>query len=156
MSLDWGHASPELSLVGGMLIGIACTMLLIGIGRIAGISDILNGLLGSSESEATGDTSWRLSFAAGLIAAPAALRPFLPPDGLEPQAVVASAGGFLLFFVGGILVAVGSQLANGCTSGHGICGLARFSRRSFVAVALFIAAALAVVYVMRHVRGVYP
>lgn len=145
MSIDWLNFSPTAALAGGLSIGVACTLLLLGIGRIAGISGILSGLL----DPAGRDFGWKLSFIAGLVIAPTLLKSFVPAAGV----IGAPAASSLDFLVGGLLAGLGARLANGCTSGHGICGLARFSRRSLVAVALFMATAMVVTYVRRHVLG---
>ena len=149
MSIDWVSFSPGTALAGGMLIGVACTLLLLGIGRIAGISGILGGLLGPINR----DIAWRLAFVAGLIIAPTLLKQFFAVGLPDQRALAELSGGLLHFVLGGILVGVGTRLANGCASGHGICGLGRFSGRSLVAVILFMGTAMTVVYVLRHVLG---
>lgn len=130
---------PLSALAGGALIGLAATWLLWSLGRIAGISGILNNALESRDGR-----GWRVAFLAGLIAAAGAW--FAVAD-------VAPRSGFPwpLLIAGGLLVGFGTRLGNGCTSGHGICGLARLSKRSLVAVAVFMAMAACTVYVVRHV-----
>jgi uncharacterized membrane protein YedE/YeeE len=130
--------------VGGALIGLAATLLYAALGRIAGISGILN-----SAIEQRGERDWRLAFLFGLIVAAGTW--FAIAD-------VAPRSGFPLpWLIGaGLLVGIGTRLGGGCTSGHGICGLARLSKRSLVAVLVFMGTAIVTVYVVRHVLGVLP
>ncbi len=135
---------PTTALIGGSLIGLASALLMLLSGRIAGISGILGGALTIS----AGDKFWRLSFIVGLIAAPmlmALLGDRLP----EPQMPTS----WLLIVVAGILVGFGARYGGGCTSGHGVCGLARLSARSLVATVVFTISAIAVVAIMRHGFG---
>jgi len=136
--------TPWAGLVGGMLIGLAAVLLMGGIGRIAGISGIFGGLLTAMPDS---DASWRAVFIAGLI--------------LGSLAVVAL-GGFdrdsfwfppslLIMAAGGLLVGIGTKLGGGCTSGHGVCGLARLSGRSMTATVTFLVVAVVVVFLTRHV-----
>ena len=136
--------TPLAGLVGGVLIGLAAVLLMGGIGRIAGISGIFGGLLTAMPDS---DASWRAVFIAGLI--------------LGSLAVVAL-GGFdrdsfwfppslLVMAAGGLLVGIGTKLGGGCTSGHGVCGLARLSGRSMTATVAFLAVAIVVVFLTRHV-----
>ena len=135
---------PVSALLGGCLIGIASALLMVLTGRIAGISGILGGAL----SLASGDKAWRLAFLAGLIGAPVLMglmgRP-LP----EPQMPTS----WLIIVASGLLVGFGTRLGGGCTSGHGVCGIARLSRRSIVATIVFMASAAIVVAVVRHAFG---
>ena len=133
--------TPVFALLGGMLIGLAATLLYAGIGRIAGISGILNRAL-----EQRSERGWRIAFLLGLIAA-AGL--WFAGNGIAPRT------GFPLgwLLLAGLLVGFGTRLGNGCTSGHGICGLARLSKRSLAAVVAFMASGIATVYVVRHVIG---
>jgi len=149
MQIDWLHFTPWSALFGGALIGLASSILLLASGRIAGVSGIIGELL-RSRGVASG---WRLAFVAGLLVAPSAWA-LLVPGGLpESRLLVRSVAQLLPFAVGGVLVGIGTRLANGCTSGHGICGLARFSRRSLVAVLVFMGTAMAVVFITRHMIG---
>jgi uncharacterized membrane protein YedE/YeeE len=129
---------------GGALIGLAAVLLMAALGRIAGIAGIVGGLFGS----ARGERGWRLAFVAGLMAGPfvaAAFSGRLPQISLDaPLPLVVAAG---------LLVGFGTRLGNGCTSGHGVCGLARGSRRSLAATLTFMATAMAVVFVVRHLIG---
>ena len=132
--------TPVSALAGGVLIGLASVWLLAANGRIAGVSGILHGLF----AQPPGDRAWRAAFVAGLIAAGFAWRAFAPATA-SPEAHwgwLALAGG---------LVGFGTRIGGGCTSGHGVCGLGRFSLRSLVAVIIFMATGMAATYVMRHV-----
>lgn len=142
MNMDWPAFTPAAAAAGGLLIGSAAVMLMAGAGRIAGISGILGGLLPMQR-----DSVWRLAFLLGLCASP-----WLYQLGAALPAIVVQASTPRLI-VAGLLVGIGTRYASGCTSGHGVCGLSRGSRRSVVATALFMAAGFAMVYVMRHVAG---
>jgi uncharacterized membrane protein YedE/YeeE len=130
-------------LAGGILIGLAAAMLLLATGQIAGISGILGGLLSRASTRPSGDTAWRLAFLAGLAAAPMAYGAFAA----LPDVQVDAGTGTLA--VAGLLVGVGTRYGSGCTSGHGVCGLARLSPRSLVATLCFMAAGFATVAVAR-------
>ena len=132
--------TPGASLLGGALIGLASVLLWAANGRIAGISSIIGGSLGAKGSE----LGWRLAFTIGLIAAPLL---YAAAGGTLPKTELA--GGLPLLVVAGLLVGFGTRLGGGCTSGHGVCGMARLSPRSFAAVAVFMAVAAATVFVMR-------
>ena len=135
---------PISALVGGGLIGTASALLMLLNGRIAGISGILGGALTMSVR----DKIWRVSFIAGLIGAPIVIGLFGHPLP-EPQMPAS----WLLIIVAGALVGFGARYGGGCTSGHGVCGLARLSARSIVATVIFMASAIAVVAIMRHGFG---
>lgn len=128
-------------LVGGFLIGLSAVLLLALNGRIAGISGIVGGLVFDGKA---GDRSWRGLFLLGLLAG-AALAALLPIP-----APAASTLHWLPLAGAGLLVGFGTRLGTGCTSGHGICGLARFSKRSFVAVFTFMGFGFLTVFVIRH------
>jgi len=132
------------SLGGGALVGLASAGVLIAQGRVAGVS----GICGSLLRPVPGDMAWRVGFVAGLLGVGAlAAR-------LSPAAVDVSASPAMPWVVvAGLLVGFGTRLGNGCTSGHGVCGLSRLSRRSMAATATFMATAAAVVFVVRHVLG---
>ena len=133
--------TPVSAAIGGALIGLASVLLMLLLGRIAGITGIFAGLLMSGGEE----RSWRGAFIAGLLAAPLAAAlvgtPMAMPQMPASLALVAAAG---------LLVGFGTRMAGGCTSGHGVCGMARLSPRSIVATGVFMATAIAVVAVTRH------
>jgi uncharacterized membrane protein YedE/YeeE len=135
--------TPISALIGGALIGVAASLLLLGNGRIAGISGILGGLM-------TGlpvDRSWRALFLLGLLSAGVLARMFAPDSlGLSPRS-------WFMSMVAGLLVGVGTRLGSGCTSGHGVCGLSRLSPRSSAATLIFIAAGMAAVRVSALLVG---
>lgn len=140
------------ALLGGALIGLAAALLLLVNGRILGVCGIVNGVLDRAahpgHGGAAGDVDWRVALVVGLVlgaglvswasGAPA------PRDGFPTWALV----------LGGLLVGAGTRIGSGCTSGHGICGLARASLRSLVATVTFIATGIATVFVLRHALGV--
>ena len=137
--------TPYSALIGGALIGLAATAMMILTGRIAGISGIAVKLLPPVEREGFPD---RLAFIAGLIAAPLV---WLVATGVS--VVQSVSGNMLLMVAAGLMVGFGSVYGNGCTSGHGVCGLARLSPRSLVAVMVFMATAALTVFLMRHGIG---
>ena len=141
MQIDWSHFTPWASLAGGVLIGIAAAMFLLLNGRVAGISGIVGGLL----RPAAGDRAWRFAFIIGLVAAPAvyALAGRYPVPTID--------AGYPLLLAAGFLVGIGTRYGSGCTSGHGVCGLARLSPRSLVATLAFMGAGFATVFMVRHV-----
>ncbi len=139
------NLTPLSGFLGGALIGLAAAMLMLLTGRIAGISGIFGGLLTPN----AGDRGWRVAFIAGLIAAPL-LASFFTNAPLPSPTMPAS---LILIAVAGLLVGVGSRMGGGCTSGHGVCGIARFSARSLIATAVFMAAAIATVAIARHIIG---
>ncbi len=133
-----------LALGGGVLIGIAGALLLLTHGRVAGISGIAAGVL----APARGEFGWRAAFIAGLVGGGFLLRGFVP-EVIGAPAV----GGVGIAIAAGLLVGIGTRLGNGCTSGHGVCGLARGSVRSLAATLTFMATAAATVFLVRHVLG---
>lgn len=136
---DWPSA-----LAGGALIGLAATLLLGGIGRIAGISGILGGAL----ERPRGDTAWRWWFLGALLAG-ATLHQWLAAAPVTPRSGFPVA----MLLAAGVLVGIGTRIGGGCTSGHGVCGLARLSPRSLVATLTFIASAMVTVWLWRHGLG---
>ena len=136
--------TPVSALGGGVLIGLAAALLWLGIGRIAGIS----GILGAAIAPGAGERGWRVAFIAGLVAAPLL---FGLARGALPQSTVAASPAIIV--IAGLLVGFGTRLGGGCTSGHGVCGVARLSPRSLAATGLFMAAGVATVFVARHVLG---
>lgn len=132
-----------LPLAGGLLVGTAAALLLWLNGRIAGISNIFGGLWQAPK----GDAAWRWAFLLGLLAGGLCLLPFATTAFGPPQT---SLGGMAL---AGLLVGFGTRLGNGCTSGHGVCGLSRRSLRSLAATLTFMLVAMLTVYLKRHVLG---
>jgi uncharacterized membrane protein YedE/YeeE len=143
MTLDGMHFTPATATAGGLLIGLAAALLVLLAGRIAGISGIVGGLLRPSR----GDVAWRVAFLAGLLAAPVLWSAVAAPPELRIEA------GDAALVVAGLLTGVGTRYGGGCTSGHGVCGIARLSRRSMVATLVFVAAGCATTFVLRHVVG---
>jgi uncharacterized protein len=139
--------TPVSAAIGGALIGLAAVLLMLSIGRIAGISGIFGGLINVS----TPDRGWRLAFVAGLILAP--LTGSLAGYALTEPQMPAS---WAVVVIAGLLVGFGTRLGGGCTSGHGICGVSRLSPRSIAATAVFMAVAIVVVAITRHVVGADP
>jgi len=137
--------TPFASLAGGALIGVAAVMLMALTGRIAGVSGIAAGML---PPYADRELAGRLAFIAGLVAAPLVV---LLVTGKLPAQTIQASGAILS--VAGLLVGFGSVWGNGCTSGHGVCGLSRLSLRSLVAVLTFMVTAAITVFVVRHVLG---
>ena len=135
--------TPFASLLGGVLIGLSAVILMVFNGRIAGMTAMLGGLLEPKSP----DAPWRLAFLAGAIAAPFVATLM----GAEFGFAEPTTG--LLLVLGGVIVGVGVTYGSGCTSGHGVCGLARLSGRSLAAVATFMAAGFVTVFVLRHVIG---
>ena len=135
--------TPFASLIGGLLIGFAAILIMVGNGQIAGVSGIVAGLLRSPEN----GSSWRIAFIAGLLggAAIAVLAGLFDPGTVRFPATG------LLAAIAGLLVGAGTSVGGGCTSGHGICGLARLSPRSLVATCIFMAVAFVVVFITRHI-----
>ena len=136
--------TPVAALLGGILIGLAASAMLLLEGRIAGIAGICAGALIPRKDE----TAWRVSFVAGLLAGGVLLRIVLPSAFdfgiIRPYGVL---------MIAGLLVGFGTRLGNGCTSGHGVCGIGRLSPRSLVATITFIASGVVTVYLVNHVLG---
>jgi uncharacterized membrane protein YedE/YeeE len=143
MSIDWQHFNPWASLAGGLLLGLAAAAFILLNGRVLGISGIVGGLIRPQR----GDAGWRLAFLAGLVLAPLAWSLFAAP------AVPRIDAGPVILVAAGLLVGWGTRHGCGCTSGHGVCGLARLSPRSLVATLAFMAAGFATVFALRHVFG---
>ncbi len=140
MIIDWIHFTPWSSVAGGLLIGIATAILLLFNGRIAGISGILGGLFHPMRS----DFAWRIAFVLGLLIAPLIYSLTISLPAVSIDADINS------LIVAGLLVGVGTRYGSGCTSGHGVCGLSRFSPRSLVATISFILAGFVTVFIVRH------
>lgn len=136
MTTSWASA-----LAGGVLIGLSATLLLWTTGRIAGVSGILDAAL----RPRNGDAAWRIAFLAGLVVAAGSYMAFAG-GAPQPRADFPRTG----LVLAGLLVGYGTRLGNGCTSGHGVCGLGRLSPRSLAAVLTFVATAMATTFATRH------
>jgi uncharacterized protein len=148
MAIDWGLLEYAPALIGGALIGLASALLILGAGRVAGIAGIVGGALQSLVlGRAPGRDAIRWAFIGGLLIAPWVWRWFAP----LPTAT--SRAGPALLIAAGLVVGVGVRMGNGCTSGHGVCGLSRLSLRSLVNVLAFMGAGGVTVFVLRHAVG---
>jgi uncharacterized protein len=136
--------TPVSAAIGGAMIGLAAALLMLSTGRIAGISGIVGGLIGWNVP----DRDWRIAFIVGLILAPLS-GSLVGYAVAEPQMPASWA----VIVIAGLLVGFGTRLGGGCTSGHGICGVARLSPRSLTATAVFMVVAIIVVAITRHVLG---
>ncbi|NOD76997.1 MULTISPECIES: YeeE/YedE family protein [unclassified Ruegeria] len=140
MNIEW-----VMGLFGGLLIGLGGAVYLLGNGRIMGASGILGGLVDGSARDTMAE---KLAFVAGLIGTPFLLRPLIAP---EVQTHLTS--NLILVVIAGLLVGVGTRIANGCTSGHGVCGISRFSLRGIVATVFYILAGGVTLVFLRHLWG---
>lgn len=146
MTVDWSHFTPWSSLIGGLVIGLATLVLVLGNGRIAGISGIVGGALHALlGGQGLRNNAVRWLFLAGLVAAPWVWRLF------APLPVTRVDVGWLAVIAAGLLVGIGVRMGNGCTSGHGVCGLSRRSPRSLANVLAFMGAGVATVTLLRLV-----
>jgi uncharacterized membrane protein YedE/YeeE len=145
MHIDWEHFTPWASALGGVLIGLSASIFVLGLGRIAGISGVVGGFLQGAMRGTLIAQGVTLTFLLGLVASPLLWSMFRP---LPPMT---SATGTLGLLAAGLLVGVGVRMGNGCTSGHGVCGLSRLSIRSLVNVVVFMIAGMIVVFITRHV-----
>jgi uncharacterized protein len=137
--MNWVDASPVSALIGGMLIGVAASMLISLNGKIAGVSGILGGLLPPKKN----DTAWRLLFILGLVVSPIIYSLFNPLPSVSVNA------NSMQIITAGLLVGLGTRYGSGCTSGHGVCGIARLSSRSIAATITFILTGALTVYLLR-------
>lgn len=135
--------TPLLSTFGGILIGLSAALLLFGLGRIAGISGIFGGLVVPKK----GDIAWRTAFVAGLLAGGALMNLW------RPELFAATESSLLGVGAAGLLVGIGTRMGNGCTSGHGVCGISRGAPRSLAATLTFMATGMLTVFLARHVFG---
>lgn len=140
MTVNWTDFTPWSALGGGLLIGLAVALFVLFNGRIAGISGIVGGLL----RPAPGERGWRIAFLLGLVAAPLVYTLAAP---LPAMRIDAGTGTLI---AAGLLVGIGTRYGAGCTSGHGVCGLARGSARSLAATLAFMGAGFATVFIVRH------
>ena len=138
--------TPVSAIVGGLLIGCSAVLMLGLIGRIAGISGILFGAMDYGQNP---DNSWRWWFLIGLLLG-AGCYTWLMPLGFE----IRTDFPLPLLVLAGMLVGVGTRMGSGCTSGHGVCGIARLSKRSILATVIFVVTAMLCTYIMRHLLGV--
>ena len=136
--------TPLAGLVGGLLIGAAATLFVLLNGRVLGVSGIVGGLFGGT----AGDLPGRVALIAGIVLGPLL---YGAAGGVVPAIIVSDS--LLLLAIAGLLVGFGTRLGSGCTSGHGVCGLARLSVRSLTATDVFFATAGVTVFVVRHVAG---
>jgi len=141
VTVDWTHFTPGSALAGGLLIGLSAAWLILLDGRVLGAAGVLGGLVPPQ----AGDWAWRASLLARLAASPFAAQLLFAPARPTIEADAAT------LVAGRLLVGFGTRLANGCTSGHGVCGVARLSRRSFAATLVFMATGILTVFIVRHV-----
>lgn len=145
MTIDWNAFTPWSALTGGLLIGLASALYLLGSGRVAGIAGtIASPLRALLSGKALAPEQTRLMFIGGLLIAPWLWRLGAPLPAMQVDV------GWLGVVAAGLLVGIGVRMGNGCTSGHGVCGLARFSHRSLANVLAFMGAGFATVFVLRH------
>lgn len=145
MTVDWNHFTPWTSLAGGLVIGLASSLFVLGNGRIAGIAGIVGGALQALlGGQGLRNNAVRWLFLAGLVAAPWVWRLF------APLPVTRVDVGWLAVITAGLLVGIGVRMGNGCTSGHGVCGLSRRSPRSLANVLAFMGAGVLTVTLLRH------
>jgi len=137
--------TPYTSLAGGILLGISASILRYLNGRIAGISGMIGGIL---NNPSVTEKMWRLAFIVGLVAGAFVYNHFFPISIQAREGVTTP-----LLVVGGLLVGFGTSMGSGCTSGHGICGVSRFSLRSLTATAVFLVSGIVTVYVVKHMIG---
>ncbi|MEO0912304.1 MAG: YeeE/YedE thiosulfate transporter family protein [Pseudomonadota bacterium] len=134
--------TPLMSFAGGALIGLSAVLLMAALGRIMGATGVLGGII----LPATGrEFAWRAALVGGMITAPGVLAMFGAPVAIEVPVSTP------MLIVGGVLVGFGAATGSGCTSGHGVCGMARLSPRSIVATLTFMATTFATVFILRHV-----
>jgi uncharacterized protein len=140
ITIDWQHFTPALSAAGGALIGLAAAVLIIFNGRVAGISGIAGGLF----TPARADVAWRIMFLLGLVIAPIVYGAMFGLPAIQIESSIPT------LIVAGLLVGVGTRYGAGCTSGHGVCGLSRFSFRSLAATLTFMAIGFLIATFLRH------
>ncbi len=131
------------ALLGGVLIGISATVMLLMLGRITGISSIFGSVL-----QRVAGNAWRWCFLVGLVLGPAIFHYFS-----DVPVPLPSEAGWPMMLIAGLLVGYGTRLGSGCTSGHGVCGIARLSKRSIAGTGMFMATGMLTVFVTRHLLG---
>lgn len=139
--------TPVAGLIGGIIVGLAATMLLWFNGRIAGISGIFNGMVTIRRK---GDVLWRALFILGMVAGGVAHQLFY----LDEPTYQPLGAPIWVLILGGVIVGYGTSMGSGCASGHGVCGLGRLSKRSLVAVLIFLGTGILTTYIIEHVLGV--
>lgn len=144
ITIDWIHFTPISSLIGGLIIGLSASLLLIFRGKIAGISGILGGLM-ETQNTPPDHHLWRALFLVGLVSSSFVYQFFAP----LPESIISASTSKLI--IAGLLVGFGTRMGSGCTSGHGICGLSRLSLRSLVATISFMVSGFIVCYLLLHV-----
>ena len=140
MILNWTEVNPLMALMGGVLIGGAVSILILFNGKVAGISGIVGGLINPQKN----DVAWRIAFVAGLVISPIVYSVFHT----LPVATIDASNTMII--IAGLTVGIGTRYGSGCTSGHGVCGLARLTPRSLVASFSFMLAGVATVYLVRQ------
>lgn len=143
--MNWEAFTPWSALAGGVLIGLAAALMVLLLGRIAGISGIVGNLLQPATWGSVKQWGWRVAFVVGMVAAPVVWQWFAPLPAMEMPANP------WVIVLAGLLVGFGTRLGSGCTSGHGVCGLSRLSLRSLAATLMFMATGVLTVFVVRHV-----
>lgn len=138
--------TPVGAFIGGALIGLSAVLLMLLNGRVAGVSGIAGGLLATNTRPSRDEISWRVLFLVGLALGAGAYS-------LVAPVTIHIDTSLPVLALGGLLVGFGTRLGNGCTSGHGVCGVARLSQRSLVATAIFVVIAMVTVFIVRHVVG---
>ena len=144
MTIDWVNFTPWHALAGGLLIGLAASLFILFFGRVMGISGIVGGLL----KPTTGDIAWRIAFVLGIFAAPWVWLVFAEPVPVTIEADTTT------LVIAGLLVGLGTRLANGCTSGHGVCGISRLSLRGIAATFAYLLAGGVIMVAARHWLGI--
>lgn len=139
MVIDWANFTPLASLIGGIMVGAAALLLMFMHGRIMGVSGIAGQLVRDPSSK---DTGWRLAFVIGLLVGPIIVQALSGPI----EAIFVADG--LVLAAAGLIVGIGTAIGSGCTSGHGICGISRFSMRSITATCVFVAFGMATVFIV--------
>ncbi|BBM87682.1 membrane protein [Candidatus Uabimicrobium amorphum] len=142
--IDYSNFTPYSALIGGVIIGLSSAMLLLFNGKICGISGITGNILVFKRH----DTLWRTMFFAGLVCGGIVTFTLFPTT----KAFVSDASTTVLICAG-LLVGYGTRLGNGCTSGHGVCGMSRFSKRSILATCVFMISGMVTIYIVKHVVG---
>lgn len=141
--------TPLSAAIGGALVGASAVLLMALNGRIAGVSGIVAGVMAPIRGEGRAELSWRLPFVAGLV-----LAPLLVSVARGELLAVSTPHPTWMMALGGLLVGYGTRLGSGCTSGHGVCGIARLSRRSFAATGMFMASAVVTVFIVHALMGI--